>query len=301
MDLVGGVIPFVQVAELASFRKAAERLGVTPAAISKAIARLEEELGARLFYRTSRRVSLTEDGQLYYERCREAVAQLTLGRESLARRERAPRGVLTLTTSPILGALVIPALARFSARHPNVSLKLTLSDHTSHMADEGIDVAIRIGGLEDSSLVAKKLFATRWVTVAAPAYLARRGTPKRVEDLANHACLRFLRPRGTEQGFEMLDDEGRARTVRVGGPLAVDQGEVLVAAAVMGMGLVQAPDFVVERHLADAVLVEVLRDRAPDGPAVHALTLPGRRPARATAFLRFLGEDLGRRRPAPRL
>lgn len=300
MDLFAGVVPFVQVADQKSFRGAARKLGVTPAAVSRSIARLEETLGTRLFYRTSRRVSLTEDGQLFYERCREAVAQLELGRESLARRERAPRGVLTLTASPILSNLLAPSLARFSARHPAVFIRLLVTDHPSRMADEGIDVAIRIGELDDSSLVAKRLFGTRWVIAGSPEYLARHGAPKRIDDLSRHACLRFLRPRGTPQGFEVRQDDGEPRTVRVDGPLAVDQGGVLVAAALAGMGLVQAPDFVVEPLLENASLVEVLAERAPDGPPVHVLTLPGRRPARVSAFVRFASEELGRREPRAR-
>jgi LysR family transcriptional regulator, regulator for bpeEF and oprC len=297
-DPFAGVLPFVYVAEEQSFRRAAERLAVTPAAISKAIARLEDELGVVLLHRSTRRVDLSDEGVAYLERCREALRQVRAGRDELAARTSAITGELRVTMSPALARVVAAPVGEFVAQHPSVRVHLHLSDRMSRLIDEHLDVAVRIGRLDDSSLVARKLMETRWVTVAAPAYLARRGTPQTPAELANHECIKFRSARGTclEWTFRR-SPRGPASVLRTDGNLDADSGEAILAATLAGAGICQAMDFMVADALRDGTLVEILASHAAAGPSVHTLRLKGRRPAaRVRAFVSHLIRALGQAR-----
>lgn len=285
-DLFRGVLPFVCVAEEGSFRRAAERLGVTPAAVSKAVAALEDDLGVRLLERTSRHVALTPAGEAYFERCRDAVEHVRAGRELVVRAQREPKGELRVTLSFILGKPLVQALPRFVSRYPAIDLRLLLSDRVSALVDEGLDVGLRVGQLSDSGLIAKRLRSTRWVTAASPAYLARRGAPRAPEDLVGHDCIKFVTPRG--RPAEWRFEQGAVAT---GGHVWLDQGDLLVDAALAGLGIVQVIDFMVAETLRDGRLVEVLAEHATEGPSIHALTSPGRRTSRRVrAFVDFAAE-----------
>jgi DNA-binding transcriptional LysR family regulator len=294
MDLFAGILPFLHVAEERSFRKAAERLGVTTAAVSKAVRKLEEDVGVRLLERTSRQVALTPEGTAFLERAREAVAQVRAARETVAQAQRAPKGPLTVALPYILGPLVLPRLARLQIRYPQLTLHVRLSDRFSRMVDEHIDVAIRIGDLEDSSLVGRRLLRTRWVTLASPAYLARAGTPLRPEELSRHACLRFVDPRGVARAWMFRGEPGGpAEVVRTPAAMDVDHGPALLDLAAAGAGICQVLDFMRDERMRDGRLVEVLADHAADGPPVHALCLPGRQAVpRVQALLELLSEEL---------
>jgi DNA-binding transcriptional LysR family regulator len=295
-DLFDGVLPFVRTAQARSFRVAAEELGVTPAAVSKAVKRLEAELGVQLLHRTTRRVDVSAEGAAFLTRCEDAIALVKAGREGAAASARAPRGTLTVSASYVLGSFLVARLPRFAARYPALRLDLRLTDRRSRLVDEGVDVALRVGPLPDSSLVARRVLRTRWVTVASPAYLARHAAPEAPEDLAAHACIRFRSPRGKAVPWTFLDaTEGEARTVEVPGHVDLDQGEVIVAAAIAGLGVAQVFDFMVGDPLADGRLIQLLPSLAAQGPDVHALVLPGPRvAAKVRAFLDFVAEDLGR-------
>jgi LysR family transcriptional regulator for bpeEF and oprC len=294
MDPFTGVLPFVHTAEARSFRRAAERLGVTPAAVSKAVAKLEDELGVRLLDRTSRSVALTAEGEAWLARCREALAQLDAGREELMRAARVPKGSLTVSAPFILGRLLVAPLARFGSRYPAVDLHLRFTDRLAKLGDEHVDVAIRLGDLEDSSLVARRLRKTRWVTLASPAYLARRGAPRKPSDLAAHNCLAFVRPNGQPARWPFREG-GEDVVIRPEGTLDLDHGELLVDAALADLGVVQILDFMVGDLVRDARLVEILPEFAAEGPPVHALCAPGRQStARIRAFLEFLVEVFAR-------
>jgi DNA-binding transcriptional LysR family regulator len=287
-DLFAGVIPFVHTAEARSFRRAAEHLGVTPAAVSKAVAKLEDDLGVRLLLRSSRKVSLTPEGDEFLQRCREAIAGVQGAREVVARAGRAPHGEVALTLPYILAPLIVPSLGELGARYPKLIFRLQLTDRLSRMIEEGIDVAVRIGELEDSSLVKRLLRRTRWITLAAPTYLARHPAPASPADLARHNCLRFVAPNGRPRDWTFGGD-GVARTVRVEGNLLTDQGGSLLDAAIAGMGVCQVLDFMIGDALRDGRLIEILPGWAADGPPVHALCLPGReRSPNGRALLEFL-------------
>ncbi|NVJ24913.1 MULTISPECIES: LysR family transcriptional regulator [Myxococcus] len=294
MDLFAGVLPFVHVAEERSFRKAAERLGVTTAAVSKAVRKLEEDVGARLLERTSRQVALTSEGVAFLERAREAVAQMKAARETVSQAQRAPKGPLTVTLPYILGPVILPPLARLQTRYPQLTVHARLSDRFSRMVDENIDVALRVGVLEDSSLVARRLLSTRWVTLGSPAYLARHGTPTRPADLERHACLKFVDPRGLARTWMFRREPGgAAESLRTTPAMDVDHGPSLLELAAAGAGLCQVLDFMLDARVREGRLVEVLADHAAEGPPVHALCLPGRQSVpRVRALLRLLSDEL---------
>lgn len=290
-DLFAGVTPFVHTAEARSFRRAAEQLGVTPAAISKAVAKLEDDLGVRLLTRSSRHVALTAEGEVFLERCREVIAGIRGARDAASRSRRAPHGEVVIALPFILAPLLAPALSEPAARYPRLTFRLQLSDRISRMVDEGIDVALRIGDLGDSSLVRRLLRRTRWVTVAAPSYLARRPAPASPAKLSAHNCLRFVAPNGKPRDWTFRGPDDRPEPTRVEGNLLVDHGEFLVQAARSGMGVCQVLDFMIEDDLREGRLMEILPGWAADGPPIHALCLPERaKSPNGRAVLDFLAE-----------
>lgn len=298
MELFSGVLPFLHTAEEKSFRKAAVHLGITTAAVSKAVARLEAQLGVTLLHRTSRHVALTPEGTVFLEHCREAVTRLQAGRELVAQAQKVAEGVLKVSLPPILGRRVVPELGRLSARHPRLSFHLSLTDRFTRLAEEGVDVAVRIGELEDSSLVARTLRVPRWVTVASPAYLARHGTPRHYKELSRHQCLKFVTPAGTAREWSFQDRrEAGPLPVKTPDSFRMDHGELLVEAAAAGLGICQAFDFMVAEPLGAGRLVEVLAPYAAEGPPIRAVCLPRRQSTpRVRVFLDFLQQLLSRER-----
>jgi LysR family transcriptional regulator, regulator for bpeEF and oprC len=287
MDPFSGVLPFLHVAEEKSFRRAAARLGVSTAAVSKAVAKLERELGVTLVERTSRHVSLTTEGDAYAARCREAVDALRAGREVVARNSSVAQGPLRVSVSYVLAPVVIEQLARFTARYPRVTLHLNVSDRIARLAEEEVDVALRTGDLDDSSLVARKLYSPVWMTVASPAYLARRGTPTTPDQLMDHDCLYFVTPRGKPRPFGFRDRPA----ISPRGQLFVDSGELLLSSAIAGVGVAQVMDFMARGAIREGQLLEILARDAIAGPTIHAVTLPRRKSLpRVRAFLDFVTE-----------
>jgi len=292
IPILVGVPAFVEVAEHLSFRSAARVLGVTPTAVSKAISRLEARLGVKLLHRTSRHVALTPEGEVYLAPCRDALDRLRAGEDEVTRSAKLVRGPLRVSLSFVLGRLVIASLPRFSSRHPHVQIHLSFTDREVRLAEEKVDVAVRIGTLADSALVVRKLATTRWATVASPTYLARAGAIEDYTDLARHRCLQFARPLGGVTEFAFQTSDGATTvTHRPTSPLVVDQGDLLLHAAIQGLGVAQVFDFMAAPHVAKGELVEVLRHQAAPGPAVHALTLPHQNRVRKNrAFIDFLAD-----------
>lgn len=274
LDLFRGVVPFVVVAEEKSFRRAAARLGVSPAAVSKAVAALEAAVGQTLFQRTTRSVSLTPAGATFFERCQQAVASVRGARAVLASARSEPSGVLALSVPFIAAPLVVPALGALSSRFPRLRFDVRVSDRVSRLAEEGVDVAIRIGVLPDSRLVAKRLRRTVLHTVASPSYLARRATPKKLDDLRGLQCLSVRGPDQKPRAFLFASGP-----FPVDAFLVADHAPTSLEAAVAGLGVTQAFDFMVQPLLASGALVEVLSDERATGPDVFAVCLPGRRAA----------------------
>jgi LysR family transcriptional regulator, regulator for bpeEF and oprC len=290
-ELFQGVRQFAAVAKSSSFRRAAEELGVSTPAVSKAIRRLEERMGVQLFTRTSRNVALTPEGQRFLDGCQEAIASLEAAREQLLEARRAPSGELHVSMSLILGPQVIPALPRFTARYPRLALRVSLSDRVSRLHEERIDVALRVGVRKDSSLIQKRLFATRWVTVASPSFAARHAVPTEPLDLVSLNCLRFLLPTGKPRAFTFRAAGGETFEQSVRGNLVIDHGQHLLEAALGGMGVAQVLDFMVVEHLRGGDLIELLPDHSAPGPPVCAVSAPERRRSpNVRAFHAFLGD-----------
>jgi LysR family transcriptional regulator for bpeEF and oprC len=285
-----GVEAFVAVAEGLSFRAGAARLGVSPAAVSKAVGKLEERLGVRLLDRTSRSVKLTREGTVYLRRCREAVDAMAVGLAELGTVHSAVAGTLTVTAPSILGRPLLRHLPRLVGPHPQLQLDLRWSDRFTRLLEEDIDIAVRIGQLDDSGLVAHRLATLRWATVASPVYLARRPPIKHPTDLArDHVLLGYRGTTGkvVEWSFSQSRDQA-------GAPLELayrhtfDQGDLLLHAAELGLGVVQVFSFQVKSLVEAGQLVEVLPDHAARGPIVHALCRPHQaRTPRIRAFFEW--------------
>jgi DNA-binding transcriptional LysR family regulator len=264
--------------------------------VSKAVLKLEERLGVKLLARTSRSVTLTPEGAGFMERCREAISSLQAGHEQLSQSRGLPRGELSLSVPFILGKVVVPALPRLSARYPDLTFRVTMTDRLVRLVEEQVDVGVRVGARADSSLVSRMLGSSRWVAVAAPAYLARFGEPATPEDLEGHACAQFVTPSGRPREWTFTDGRGgEPREVKVEGRLRIDQGEQMLEAAAAGFGICQVLDFMVGERLADGRLQEVLRRFSAAGPPIHAVAAPERaRSPNVKACFAFLADVFAR-------
>jgi LysR family transcriptional regulator for bpeEF and oprC len=277
MDIFAGVLPLVTVADTGSFRAAARTLGVTPSAVSKAIARLESELGVRLVHRTARVMMLTAEGEDVVAGFREALERVRTTRDAVFDAQRVPRGRLRVTWPLSLAAFfadrVVP---RMLAQFPDVEMSALITDRIVDVAAENIDLALRIGDLSDSALIARKLGSLRCVTVASPEYLAMHGMPRRPQDLAAHACLRYVLPSGRMKEWAFLDED-KPITIAPTSAFTADHSGALVSAALAGAGIVQAEDLIVGPHLANGTLIAVLAEYEAPGPPIHALSAPTRK------------------------
>lgn len=289
-DLFAGVLPFVRAAEERSFGRAAASLGVTTAAVSKAVRKLEDDLGVRLLDRSSRVVSLTREGEVFLERCQSAVLNVRGAREAIEGIRREPHGEISATFPFILAPFVVSSLPRLAAQYPRLSFRFDVSDRVVRLGGESYDVAVRMGDLADSTLVSRLLRRTRWVTVAAPSYVARAGEPKTPDDLDAHNCLRFVAPNGKPAGWT-FEGGKRARAFAPKGNLLINHGSYLLDAAAAGMGVCQVLDFMVTERLEAGELVEVLATASAKGPDIRAVATAARATsANVRAFIAFLVE-----------
>jgi DNA-binding transcriptional LysR family regulator len=291
MDRLAAMTAYVQVVETGSFVRAAEKLGASTSSTSRVIADLEAHLGARLLNRTTRKLSLTETGQAYYERCVQLLADIGEAEAAAGAAAAVPTGKLKLTCPyNLLAQPIGPALAEFNRRHPQVAFDVTVADRVIDLVDEGFDLAVRIGAPGGEQLVARRLGSTQLVVCAAPSYLAQHGEPAAPADLAAHHVLTYAYV-ATPNQWRFVDGDGRDHDVRVSGPLHANSGELLVAAAVAGMGVVFEPDFVVGPHLARGALLRLLPEFS--GPRLDVWAVyPSRRhlSAKVRAFVAYLTE-----------
>lgn len=277
---------FTRVAEHGGFTAASKKLGMSVSAATKSVARLEDELGVQLFRRTTRRLALTDAGQEFYERCVRILAELEDAEAAMRRANASPRGRLRVIMPFSFGRVtVVPALPQFRAGHPDIALDLSFSDRPVDLIEEGFDLAVRTGELSDSRLVTRVLTRGPQITVAAPGYLARHGTPQIPEDLDRHDCIigRF----GPEWSFRAAD--GRTRRMRVRGNLTIWSGDALREAAVAGLGIAQATWWLFRKDLEAGAVVPVLGDYVLEGLPVSVLYPANRHPAvKVRAFIDFL-------------
>ncbi|WP_437993908.1 LysR family transcriptional regulator [Sorangium sp. So ce145] len=282
----------VATVETGSFSGAARRLGVTPSAVSRRVMRLEQELGVALLARTTRSLRLTDDGQAFYARCVRIVEELGEATEAIARASKKPVGLLRVDAPVALGRDVIaPSLPRFAARYPDVRINLTLRDQHVDPVAEGLDLLVRIGPLGDSSLVARRLGASRLVHCAAPSYIARRGAPATPADLAGHDCVGYLRD-GRPTGFRFLTGDGDAvLEVPISGPFHANDVDVLRHLAIAGSGIIAMFDFLAKDALAEGTLVTVLDEFPTTTWPIHALYPKNRHLLpKVRVFVDFLAE-----------
>ena len=282
---------FASVVEHRSFSGAADAIGVSKGTISKAVARLEAQLGQALFHRTSRRLTLTESGKALAEHAARIMAEASAAEEAAHSTATAPEGLIRITAPMTLGLLgVTPLLAEFLAAHPGIEVDLHLSDARLDIVAEGYDIALRIADLPDSSLRSRRLGPIYAHVVAAPAYLARRGTPTHPAQLGEHACLGYTNVRGP---WRFLGPGGAEVAVRPTGPLRSNSGDALLPALRGGLGIAVLPDFIVGPDLARGTLVPILTGWSAPPIALHLMTPPSTlRPARVEALIAFLADRL---------
>jgi|APMI01.1.fsa_nt_gi DNA-binding transcriptional LysR family regulator len=296
MDRLAAIEAFVKVAEAHSFSEAATRLNVSKSVVSRHVAALEAELGARLFHRTTRSLTLTEAGQGYFDRAQRILADLDEANAAVRQLQAAPRGRLRVNAPMSFGFLhLAPALPDFLARYPELSVDVAMNDRFVDLVDEGFDVAVRIGEMQDSSLIARKLAPIRRVVCASPDYFAARGTPATPDDLAAHECLCNSNiAHGQEWRF--VTGDGKPWPVAVKGRLAVNNGDALRVAALQGLGVVNVPTFIVGRDLQAGTLTTTLDAYVPQTLTLNAVWPHARHLSpKVRAFVDFLSERFGPR------
>ena len=291
MDNLADIAVFVRVVERGSFTLAADDLALSRAVVSKYVSRLEERLGARLMHRTTRRLSLTEAGAALFEASRGAIERIEEAEAAVAQYQVAPKGRLRVSAPMSFGILQLGgALAEFSAKYPDISLDLQLDDRFVNLVEEGVDVAVRIGALTDSSLVARRIAKTQTVACASPAYLAERGEPERPEDLTVHDCLLYAYL-STANVWRFQGPDGRAIPVAVSGPIRANNGILLADAAAAGRGVLMGPSFYVAARIRAGQLRRILADYRLPELGIHAV-YPQRElvPPKVRVFVDFLLE-----------
>ncbi|MGZ8255706.1 MAG: LysR family transcriptional regulator [Burkholderiaceae bacterium] len=294
MDRVAAMEAFVRVVEAGSFVAAAGRLGLSTSSLSRMVADLEQHLGARLLNRTTRRLSLTESGQSYYERCVTLLADLAEAEAVAGQSAVQARGTVRLTCSHSMAEQkVAPAIASFAERHPGVKFELTVSDRVVDLVEEGFDLAIRVGAVGSDRLVARRLGSMRLVLCAAPAYLERRGAPRLPADLVQHNALTYAYS-SSPRVWHFTDAAGAIHEARVAGNLHANSGDALRAAAVAGLGLLYEPDFLLDSALRAGQLVRLLPGYTGAGGDIWAV-YPSRRhlSLKVRLFVDHVATDFG--------
>jgi DNA-binding transcriptional LysR family regulator len=287
--LLGNLSVLVSVVETGNFARAADALGLSPSGVSRAIGRLEAHLGVRLLQRTTRSVHLTDEGQRLVEQVGPLLTGIEEAAVSAAGDGQAVRGRMRVSLDPMFSRLVVaPKLAAFLAEHPQLEIEIVTRDELGDLIGEGIDVAVRFGVPEASSLVARKLLDTRVLTVAAPSYLATHGTPRTPKELASHSCIQFRDP-ATRRPYDWeFHRKGKITTVDTKGPLLVADSATMYGLCVAGTGIAQVLEVSVRDALDDGRLVELFPDYAEELFPLYAF-YPSRRhaPPKVRAFVDF--------------
>ena len=283
-----GLAMFAKVAEARGFARAADAMGVSKATVSKAVSRLEERLGTRLFHRTSRNLALTDAGRTVLAAATDMLAAAEAAEQRALDQASTPRGLVRLAAPMTFGlAYVAPALPAFLAANPWITVDVDLSDQMVDLIGGGYDVGLRIGTLSDSSLIARKLCDVRLMVVGSPAYFDQHGRPGHPRELAAHDCLTYAL--ASQEIWRFRSQDGEDVSVRLNSRMRANNADPLICAAVAGLGVAMLPDFMLAGQTGDGRLEEVLKDWTPPPGALHLVTPPGgHRPARVTALIDFL-------------
>jgi DNA-binding transcriptional LysR family regulator len=291
MDLVSAMTTFIRAVDAGSLSAAARSLPSSLTSVSRQISALEEHFGTRLLLRTTRQLALTDEGRLLYERAKAIISEVREIEAALSHDRHQSSGRIRVSSPSLMGRLVIaPLLAEFLRRYPALSVDLLLVDRAVDMVEEDIHLAIRVGRLRDSQLVARKLADIRMIVCASPAYLAQRGTPKTPGDLAHHDCLVFSDAPGSAE-WRFTEDGKAGRKIRISGRLWMNSLDALAAAAKEGAGIVRVPSWQVEADLAAGHLVRLFADYEPAPVPLHLMFQPSRLASpKIRAFVDYLDE-----------
>jgi DNA-binding transcriptional LysR family regulator len=292
-DILTGMRVFTTVVDLGSFSKAADKLDLSRGMTSRYVAQIEAHLGARLLNRTTRRLSLTEAGDDYYQRATQVLAMVEEAERAATQKLAEPRGTLRINASLTFGQRHLgDAISTYLRRYPQVRVDMTLNDRVVSLVEEGFDLAVRITRRIDPGLVARPITPARLVACASPDYLRLNGTPKSPADLARHNCLTYAY--GGEQDEWHFTRKGRGTAVKVAGNLHGNNGDILCNAAVAGLGIVLQPTFIAYEALRSKKLVRILKGWETDVLTVHAV-YPHRQflPPKVRSFIDFLVEHFG--------
>jgi DNA-binding transcriptional LysR family regulator len=288
MDHFGALSAFVQAAQTRSFTEAGRRTGVSSSAVGKAVARLEEDLGVRLFHRSTRAITLTAEGSLFLERCNRIFAEFEVAKRELTQAAGKPQGKLRVGL-PQLGMSLMTHLIAFQQAYPEIELELEFSDRLVNVIEEGFDAVMRIGEVEDSRLTRRRLNGYSHRLVAAPSYLSERGVPARPSDLCVHSCLRYRYPTSGKLDPWPLVLKGAAVTVEVPTSATANAIEALLGMAEAGLGIACLPDFFVEEAVAQGRLIPVLERYVRDHRTISILWPASRQPLpKIKAFVEFM-------------
>ncbi|MGR5095148.1 LysR family transcriptional regulator [Vibrio maritimus] len=285
-----GINEFVAVVETQSFTAAAERLSTSVANISRRVTALEDKLAVKLFVRTTRKVSVTEVGATYYQHCKPLVEGLMLAELAITQLQASPTGRIKMTAPVTFGEQVLaPLMHEFLMQYPQIELDLVLSNQKMDLVQEGYDLAVRLGKLDDSSMMARKLLDRHMFVCASPDYLAKHGEPHTLSELKRHQCLR-----GSTK-YWRFEDKGAERLIHVDGRVQCNSGYALVDAALKGLGIVQLPDYYVQPYLETGELVEVLTPYRGDQEGIWALYPQNRMlTSKIRTLIDYLSEALNR-------
>jgi DNA-binding transcriptional LysR family regulator len=293
-DRLSGMRVFAQVVEAKSFSAAADKLGMSKSLASRHVSALERALSVRLLNRSTRKLSLTEAGAVYYEHCARIVQEAELAEERLTRTQSEPAGLVRVTAVPAFAVRhVLPALTEFHQKYPKIRVKLSCSNRPLDLGDEGFDLGIRVSFDPSPNLVARKLAANRSVLCATPAYLERHGTPRRIEDLRKHECVVF--PPIAPKGIWTFRRGRQKHSVPVAGVFETDEADAVRAAVAAGMGISVLPVYMVGDALRQGELVPFLREfQIVPESAIYLVYLPNRTlSSRVRALIDFLAERFG--------
>jgi DNA-binding transcriptional LysR family regulator len=285
---------FERVAERGSFAGAAEDVSLSPSAVAKLITRLEDRLGVRLINRTTRRLALTSEGEIYLDRVREILGAIEAAESEIASARVSPRGHLRVHTFPVIAAHELaPALPDFLTRHPHITFDFMVTNRNVDLVGENMDVSLRIGPLGDSGLVSRKIVDLSRVVCASPSYLARHGQPAEPADLVRHACLTLSRNPGSASWPFRIN--GKLTRIDVKGPVSADSADMLLRLAIGGAGILRLSEHVVARSIQEGLLRPLLQDvQDLETYPLFALLPPGRHQApKVKVFIDFLIERLG--------
>ena len=295
-DKLGSILAFVRVAELGSFANAGKALDISPSAVSKSVARLEDRIGLRLFQRTTRTLSLTEDGRLFFWKCGKILQELEEAEASMQERAAAPSGILKVELPTALGRLKIaPALGMLTAKYPDLRVDASFSDRLTDLIEAGLDAVVRIGEPRDSRLMVRRVGTVRYIVCAAPTYIKAHGVPMTPDELGRFNCVRRVPQGGGSYATWKFasPDDGKPFEREVAGTLSFDSNDVILDSGLAGAGLVQLHTYMAEPYLEAGRLVHVLSEYATVGPPISVLFPSNRHLApKVRAFIEFVVDTL---------